>query len=159
MLSSNALSGQHRWGRQVAHRSALTVKASPSPMTPVFVLRLTVNSGLRHLRAGTSLVVQWLRLCLPVQELQVLSLVSELRSHVPASRKTKTDNKNNIVRNSMNTYKMIHIKKKSWKEIQKLLQASLEKDELSSLYSSQGWVRILVVPSRCSQIGPFSHSV
>ena len=31
VLSGNALSGRHQWGRQVAHRSALTVKASPSP--------------------------------------------------------------------------------------------------------------------------------
>ena len=65
-------------------------------------------------------------------------MVSELRSHVPAGRKTKTDNRSNIVRNSMHTCKMIHIKKKVLKEIQKLLQASLEKDELSFLYSSRG---------------------
>ena len=39
------------------------------------------------------------------------------------------------------------------------MQASLEKDELSSLHSSRGWVRILGVPSHCSQIGPSSYNV
>ena len=32
---------------------------------------------------GTSLVVQWLRICLPIQETQVWSLAGELRSHIP----------------------------------------------------------------------------
>ena len=32
---------------------------------------------------GTSLVVQWLRICPAMQETQVQSLVMELRSHVP----------------------------------------------------------------------------
>ena len=31
---------------------------------------------------GTSLEVQWLRICLPVQGIQVRSLVRDLRSHV-----------------------------------------------------------------------------
>ena len=38
---------------------------------------------------GTSLVVQWLRFCLPMQGLQVQSLVRELRSHMPCGQKTK----------------------------------------------------------------------
>ena len=33
--------------------------------------------------AGTSLVVQWLRIHLPMQGTQVQSLVWELRSHMP----------------------------------------------------------------------------
>ena len=32
---------------------------------------------------GTSLVVQWLRICLPMQGIQVQSVVRELRSHTP----------------------------------------------------------------------------
>ena len=32
--------------------------------------------------SGTSLVVQWLRIHLPMQETQVQSLVGELRSHI-----------------------------------------------------------------------------
>ena len=32
--------------------------------------------------AGTSPVVQWLRICLPMQGMWVQSLISELRSHI-----------------------------------------------------------------------------
>ena len=38
----------------------------------------------------TSLAVQWLRLRLPMQGVQVQSLVKELRSHMPLGQKTKT---------------------------------------------------------------------
>ena len=37
---------------------------------------------------GTSLVVQWLRLCLPMQGVQFQSLVMELRSHMAHAAKT-----------------------------------------------------------------------
>ena len=37
--------------------------------------------------AGTFLVVQWLRIHLPMQGMQVRSLVGELRSHVPRGNK------------------------------------------------------------------------
>ena len=47
---------------------------------------------------GTSLVVQELRLHLPVQEVQVRSLARELRSHMPGAKKKK--NRSNIVTNS-----------------------------------------------------------
>ena len=39
---------------------------------------------------GTSLVVQWLRLRLPMQGVWVRSLVGELRSHMPPGQKTET---------------------------------------------------------------------
>ena len=35
---------------------------------------------------GTSLVVQWLRICLPMQGTQVRSLFGELRSHMPQGK-------------------------------------------------------------------------
>ena len=35
---------------------------------------------------GTSLVVQWLRICLPMQGTQVRSLVQELRFHLPVGQ-------------------------------------------------------------------------
>ena len=43
------------------------------------------------LTSGTSLEVQWLRLCLPMQGMWVWSLVGELRSHMPcgAAKKIK----------------------------------------------------------------------
>ena len=59
----------------------------------------------------TSLVVQWLRLHLPVQGVQVQSLVGELRSHMPQGQKTKTSNRSNIVTNPIKTLKMVHVKK------------------------------------------------
>ena len=40
--------------------------------------------------SGTSLVVQWLGLCLPMQGVQVQSVVEELRSRVPHGPKNKT---------------------------------------------------------------------
>ena len=42
-----------------------------------------------HCNRGTSLAVQWLRLCLPIQGVQVQSLVREPRSHMPCSQKNK----------------------------------------------------------------------
>ena len=38
----------------------------------------------------TSLAVQWLRLCLPMQRVQVQSQLGELSSHMPWDQKTKT---------------------------------------------------------------------
>ena len=44
------------------------------------------NSPIRsYLEMGTSLVVQWLRICLPMQEIWVQSLVRKLRSQMPWS--------------------------------------------------------------------------
>ena len=37
-----------------------------------------------------SLVVQWLRLCLPIQGTRVQFLVGELRSHMPCGQNPKT---------------------------------------------------------------------
>ena len=41
---------------------------------------------------------------------QVQSLVGELRSDMPRSQKIKTENRNNIVTNSIKTFKKVHIK-------------------------------------------------
>ena len=56
-------------------------------------------------------MVQWLRLCLPMQGVQVQPLVGELRSHMPYDPKTKMQNRSNIVTNSIKTLKMVHIEK------------------------------------------------
>ena len=58
---------------------------------------------------GTSLMVQWLRLSLPMQGVQIPSLVWELRSRAAKMQNVK---QNNIVTNSIKTLKMVHIKKK-----------------------------------------------
>ena len=64
---------------------------------------------------GTSLVVQWLRLCPPVQGVRVWSLVSELRSHMRRcqnkNKNKKKQSRSNIITNSTKTLKMVHIKK------------------------------------------------
>ena len=46
---------------------------------------------------GTSLAVQWLRLCLPMPGVRVQSLVGELRRHMPCTQNTKAGNRSNIV--------------------------------------------------------------
>ena len=60
---------------------------------------------------GTSLVVRWLRLRLPMQGVRFRSLVRELKSHMPQGQNTKTQNRSNVVTNSIKTLKMVHIKK------------------------------------------------
>ena len=54
---------------------------------------------------GTSLVVKWLRLRLPMQRVWVWSLAEHLRSHMPCGPKTKTLNRSNIVKSSIKTLK------------------------------------------------------
>ena len=56
-------------------------------------------------------MVQGLRIHLSVQDLQVQSLVGELRSHIPCGQRAETENRNNMTTNSIKTFKMVHIKK------------------------------------------------
>ena len=79
---------------------------------------------------GTSLVVQCLRLCLPMQGVWVQCLVGKLRSHMPWGQETKTENRNNIVTNSIKTFKMIHIKKEL-KKLKRSLWAKAQKQDVS----------------------------
>ena len=46
-----------------------------------------------------------------MQGVYVTSLVGAPRAHMPRHQKTKTQNKSNIVTNSIKTFKMVHIKK------------------------------------------------
>ena len=57
---------------------------SPGPSVPqAWLLDRPLKESVRTQGLdGTSLVVRWLRICLLVQEMQVRSLVGELRSHV-----------------------------------------------------------------------------
>ena len=59
---------------------------------------------------GTSLMVQWLRLHLPLEGVRVQSLVRELRSPMACGQKT---NSSNIVTKSIKTLKIVHIKKRT----------------------------------------------
>ena len=61
----------------------------------------------------TSLVVQRLRLHLPMKRVRVRFLVGKLRSHMlPGQKNQNINNRGNIVINSIETLKMVHIKKK-----------------------------------------------
>ena len=75
-------------------RSVGSFESSPSPW------REPLDSA-----PGTSLAVQWLGLCLPVQGVWVRFLVRGLRPHMPYGLKS------NIVTNSIKTFLMVHIKK------------------------------------------------
>jgi len=67
------------------------------------------DQNFKKITLGTSLVVQGLGFCLPMQGVQFPSLVGELRSHVPLGQKTKTANRNNIVTNLIKTFKKISL--------------------------------------------------
>ena len=53
---------------------------------------------------GTSLAVQWLRLRLPMQGVQVQSLVRELRSHIPRGKKNPKNIKQKQYCNKLNKH-------------------------------------------------------
>ena len=65
---------------------------------------------IKILRAGISLVVQWLRFCLPMEGVQVQSMVRELRVTCRMADIQNINNRNNIVTNSIKTLKMVRIK-------------------------------------------------
>ena len=67
-------------------------------------------------RIGTSQVVQWLRLQLPMQRVWFRSLVEELRFPHALWPKDQNINRSSIGTNSMKTLKMVHIKKTLKKE-------------------------------------------
>ena len=51
---------------------------------------ITLSTKVCLVKAMVSLLIQWLRLCLPMQRVLVQSLVREIRSYMPHSQKTKT---------------------------------------------------------------------
>ncbi|CAM9794401.1 unnamed protein product [Rangifer tarandus platyrhynchus] len=58
----------------------------------------------------TSLMVQWLRLPLPMQWIHIPPLVREPRSHMPCGQKPKTSNRSNMVTNSIKTWPTSKVK-------------------------------------------------
>ena len=78
---------------------------------------------------GTSLVIQWLRLCLLMQGVHVWSLVGQVRSPHTSATKPKTWNRSNIVTNLIQNLKMAHLQKpwdKKKKEVSKGFRYSLK---------------------------------
>ena len=61
--------------------------SSPSLNFPPSLLLVLVGKGVLKITEGTSLAVHWLRLHLPMEGVQVRSLVRELRSHKPHGQK------------------------------------------------------------------------
>ena len=75
---------------------------------PTHVILVQENSR------GTSLMVQWLRLHLPMLGVRVLSLTGDLRSHMDWAQKNKIQNRGNIVNKFNKDYKYgPHQKKKN----------------------------------------------
>ena len=73
------------------HVRALTPRPSPVPILLLQILSLTflLSNLILAWIPGTSSTVQWLRLYLSMQGLQVWSLVGELRLHIPQANKSK----------------------------------------------------------------------
>ena len=84
----------------------------PTPRNPPRPREGCWSSILKRPPGVTSLEVQWLRFHLPMQGVQVWSLVRELWSHTPWGQKNKTWNRSNVVTKSTEDFKkMVHIKK------------------------------------------------
>ena len=71
--------------------------SSPSLNFPPSLLLVLVGKGVLKITEGTSLAVHWLRLHLPMEGVQVRSLVRELRSHKPHGQKNKIENRSNPI--------------------------------------------------------------
>ena len=80
------------------------------------VLQLALVPLLNSVCLGTSLVVQWLRLCLPMQGVWVRSPVRELRSHMARDQKNQNIKQKQYCNKFNKTFKMVHIKKKNLKK-------------------------------------------
>ena len=95
--------------RQAGFRSSsLGVTVAMQSILRVGFYVTLVTNILRRSLWGTSLVVQGLGFCLPMQGVQFPSLVGELRPDMPLGQKTKTANRNNIVTNLIKTFKKYH---------------------------------------------------
>ena len=64
-------------------------------------------TSFKKVNLGTSLMVQGLGLCLPMEKMWIQSLVGDLRSHMPHGQKYKTEAI--LLINSVNTLKKIGI--------------------------------------------------
>ena len=71
-----------------------------------------ISKMLKKKLLGTSLVVQWLRLCLPPQGVQVQYLVRELNSYMPHSQENQNIKQKQYCNRLIKTLEMVHIKKK-----------------------------------------------
>ena len=85
MIDKQRLPGS--WGgRRASYRQP---SGSPGSPTSQVLFEALQWAAKKQARLEPPLVVQVLRLCLPMPEVWVQSLVRELRSHMPCSQKTK----------------------------------------------------------------------
>ena len=85
-----------------------------------------------------------------MQGVQVLSMVRELRYHMPNSQTTKTQNRSNIVTNSIDFKNDPHKKKKILKEkegAKSLILSTLQKRKLGNL---RLW-RFILLQMKCKR--------
>ena len=85
----------------------------PGSLVPYW---LDVSLQFSFKQVETGLVVQWLRLCLTMQGMQVWSLVGELRLDMSRGQKTNKQSRSDIVTNSIKTLKWSTSKKKNLKK-------------------------------------------
>ena len=106
--------------------------------------------------SGISLVIQWLRLHLPVPGVWVWSLVGELRSHMPRDRKNwKHKTETTVVTNSVKTEKVVHIKKKNLKKNSIVWKDVKNKKCLSPVLVQQQQLQTFcLVAKSCSTLWP-----
>ena len=78
-----------------------------------FCVSLKIHFLFQNKTLGTSLVIQWVWLHLPVRGVQVWSLIGEPRSHLPCGQRAKNVKQKQYLTNSVKTVKMVHVKKKS----------------------------------------------
>ena len=83
---------------------------------------------LKNIPLGTSLAFQWPKLCLPMQEAQVQSLVRGLRSHMPHSQNTKTMRQKQYRDKSNKDFT-------KWPTSKNLLKNTLVQDNLEGIYT------------------------
>ena len=70
-----------------------------------------LRKGPKQMLEGISLAVQWLRLRLSMQGVQIRSLVGELRSHMPPGQKNKNIKQKQYCSKFNKDFKKVHIKK------------------------------------------------
>ena len=75
---------------------------------------------------GTSAMVQWFVLCLPVQTVWVQSPAGQLKFYMPLGQKTNIKRKNNIVTNSVKTLKWSTSKKKKNLTVRQIIQLKVK---------------------------------
>ena len=111
------------WGVNTESRTCIDVEEHPFNsktsyshcLMPVEAKVSKMSPLLRNFKLGTSLVVQWLRLCLSLQGVQVSPTqgFGEVRSHMPWGQKTPNRKQKQYCNKFSVDFKRVYIFKKS----------------------------------------------